>query len=210
MNGWRALLPGPAGIRKPAVGRLISETSSIQRDSADFLLPRDCSAPGHRMKPFHLHSIAFLFTSVMAIGALAPAAVAEQPAVSPHPPAESKKTPAPVREKPQVIYHVSKADVAALHAQAKSQSDALPVDGNMPTSLQMSRAAANDAAVKAAAPQQPSASPNAPVVTPGPAKNGPTHSRIRAKESPHSKNFSPRVQGKEPQKNSHGPKSHKK
>lgn len=210
MNGWRALLPGLAGIRRPAVGRLISETSSIQRDSADFLLPRDCSAPEHRMKPFHLNSIAFLFTSMMAICALAPAAVAEQPAVSPPAPAESKKTPAPARTKPQVIYRVPKADVAALHAQAKSQNEVLPVDGNMPTSLQMSRAAANDASAKAAAPQGPSASPNASVATPDPAKNGPTHSRIRAKERAQSKNPTSRVRSNGPPRNSHGPKSHKK
>jgi hypothetical protein len=162
------------------------------------------------MKPFHLNSIAFLFISMMATCALGPAALAEQPAVTPHAPVESKKTPAPPREKPQVIYHVSKADVAALHSQAKSQKDALPVDDNMPASLQISRATANDTAAKAAAPKPPSEPPKVPVATPDPAKNGPPHSRVRSKERAQSKNSIPRARGNGPPRNSHAPKSHKK
>ena len=150
------------------------------------------------MKPFHFHSIAFLFTSVMAICALPPLVAAEQPAVSPQPLTESKKAPAPPRAKPQVIYHVSRADAAALHAQAKSQTDALAVDSNMPTSLQMSRNAANEAAAKAAAPQQLPTSPNISVEKTGTVKNLPKHSRVRAK-----------VRGNGPTRNSPAPKSHK-
>ena len=144
---------------------------------------------------------------MMAICALAPAAVAEPPAVSPQPQAELKKAPTPPRAKPQVIYHVSKADVAALHAQAKSQTDALAVDGNMPTSLQMSRNAANEAAAKAAA--EPSVSPNVSLEKTDAVKNMPKHPRVRAKESGRSKNSSPRAPGNGPPRSSHAPKSHK-
>jgi hypothetical protein len=133
------------------------------------------------MKPFRLHSIAFLFPALVAICALAPLVSAEEPPVSPQAPAETKKTPAPSRAKPQVIYHVSKADVAALHAQAKSQADALAVDSSMPMSLQMSRNAANEAAAKAAASQQPASSPKASVEHTDSVKNGPKHFRVRAK-----------------------------
>jgi hypothetical protein len=154
------------------------------------------------MKPFHLKSIAFLFTPVMAICALMLPAAAEQPAVSPQEPAELKKVLVPPRAKPQVIYHISKADASALHAQAKSQTDALAVDSSMPTSLQMSRAAANEAAAaKAAAPPQPPAAPKESVAKTDPAKQTPKHFSVRAKESAQRKNSSPR--------NSHTPKSHK-
>jgi hypothetical protein len=159
------------------------------------------------MKTFQHKSIAFIFTPVIAICALASTIMADQqPSVSPQAPAESKKAPTPPRAKPQVIYRVPKADVAALHAQAKSQSDALAVDSSMPTSLQISRNAANEAAAKAAA--EPSVSPNALVEKADTVKNVPKHSRVRAKESSRSKNFNPRVQGKGPQKNSRAPKSH--
>jgi hypothetical protein len=152
------------------------------------------------MKPFHLKSIAFIFTPVTAVCALAPAIVAEPPQVSPQTQAESRKTPTPPPSKPQVIYHISKGDVAALHAQAKSQTDALAVDGSMPTSLQMSRNAANEAAAKAAAAEpQAAASPKASIEHPNPVKNVPKHSRLRAK-----------VRGNGPARNSHPPKSHKK
>lgn len=80
------------------------------------------------------------------------AARAEQP------PAESKSAPAP-RAKPQVIYHLPRTSTyaATLHSQAKGQSNVLPIDSDMPVSLQMSRAAANAAAAQ---PQEgPSASP---------------------------------------------------
>jgi hypothetical protein len=57
-----------------------------------------------------------------------------------------------MRAKPQVIYHLPPSSnyAATLHSQAKSQSNTLQIDGSMPTSLQISRAAAN-----AAAEQQP-------------------------------------------------------
>lgn len=150
------------------------------------------------MKFRFLAKTAPAFMAMMGSLAFGFAALAEQPAPVMDAPAESKKAPAPPRAKPQVIYHVSKADVAALHAQAKSHTDALAVDGNMPTSLQMSRAAANEAAAKAAAPQQPSASPNSSVAPPEPVKNVPKNSRVRAK-----------VRGNGPPRNSHAPKSHK-
>ena len=56
-----------------------------------------------------------------------------------------------VRPKPQVIYHLPRSSnyAATLHSQAKGQSNDLPIDGDMPTSLQISRANANAAAAKA-------------------------------------------------------------
>jgi len=61
-----------------------------------------------------------------------------------------KTAPAP-RAKPQVIYHLPRTSTyaATLHSQAKGQSNALPIDSSMPISLQMSRAAANEAAAQA-------------------------------------------------------------
>src|SRR4029077_9451444 len=88
----------------------------------------------------------FIFPPVIAICALAPALMADQqPAVSPQATAESKKMPAPARTKPQVIYHLPPSSnyAATLHSQAKSQSNALPIDSTMPTSLQISAPAAN-------------------------------------------------------------------
>jgi len=153
------------------------------------------------MKPFRLKSITFLFIPVMSICALTLPAMAEQPAISPQAQAESKKAPVLPRAKPQVIYHISKADASALHAQAKSQTDALAVDSNMPTSLQMSRNAANEATAKAAAPPQPPAAPKESVAKTAAAKHAPRHSSVRAKESAQPKNSSPR--------NSSVPKSHR-
>jgi hypothetical protein len=161
------------------------------------------------MKPFHHHSITFLFTSVMAIGALAPAVVGEQPPALPPAQAESKKTPTPPQSKPQVIYHISRGDVAALHAQAKTQRNALPIDSSMPPSLQMSRAAANEAAAKAAATQQPSPSPNEAAQNIDPARNAAKDSRVRTNVRPQSKNSSRRVRGNGPPRNPHAQKSHK-
>lgn len=56
-----------------------------------------------------------------------------------------------VRPKPQVIYHLPRSSnyAATLHSQAKGQNNDLPIDGDMPTSLQISRANANAAAAKA-------------------------------------------------------------
>jgi hypothetical protein len=74
---------------------------------------------------------------------------------------ESANKPAPhaMKSKPQVIYHLPRSSsyAATLHSQAKTR-DALPIDNSMPTSLQLSRAAANDAAVQAQ--QEPAATPN--------------------------------------------------
>jgi hypothetical protein len=154
------------------------------------------------MKSFHVHSSISLFTSVMILCALAFPAVAEQPAVSPQPQLESKKSPAPLRVRPQVIYHVSKADAAALHAQAKSQNDVLAVDGNMPTSLQISRNAANEAAAKAASSPPPPVSPSVPVEKSDSPKNLRKHSSVRVKQRIRTKNS--------PSQKSQGPNSHKK
>ena len=54
------------------------------------------------------------------------------------------------RSKPQVIYHLPPASNygATLHSQAKGQNNTLPIDSDMPTSLQMSRANANAAAAQ--------------------------------------------------------------
>jgi hypothetical protein len=82
-------------------------------------------------------------------------AQAEQPpAVSP-PPAEAKAAPPP-RAKPQIIYRLPRSSsyAATLHSQAKTQSNALPIDNSMPPSLQISRSAANEAAAKAQQEQQ--------------------------------------------------------
>jgi hypothetical protein len=67
------------------------------------------------------------------------------------PPESSPNTRAVARSKPQVIYHLPpSSDYAArLHSQAKGQNNDLPIDGDMPTSLQMSRSNANAAAAKA-------------------------------------------------------------
>jgi hypothetical protein len=56
------------------------------------------------------------------------------------------------RTRPQVIYHVRPASnyAATLHAQAKTQTNNdLPIDSNMPTSLQISRENANAEAAEA-------------------------------------------------------------
>ena len=57
----------------------------------------------------------------------------------------------PPRSKPQVIYHLprSASYPATLHSQAKTRTDLLPIDPSMPTSLQLSRSAANAAALQA-------------------------------------------------------------
>lgn len=85
-------------------------------------------------------------------------ASAEQPPVAPAPD-ELKTVPRPL-VKPQVIYHLPRtpAYVDTLHSQAKRESNSLPIDSSMPTSLQISRAAANAAAAQAE--QGPSPSPS--------------------------------------------------
>jgi hypothetical protein len=74
---------------------------------------------------------------------------AEQPPAMTPAPAESKAAPPP-RARPQIIYRVPRTPsyAASLHSQAKTHP--LPIDNSMPPSLQLSRAAANEAAAKAA------------------------------------------------------------
>ena len=57
---------------------------------------------------------------------------------------QSKVSPV-ARTKPQIIYHVRPASnyAATLHSQQKTQNNDLPIDGDMPTSLQLSRSNAN-------------------------------------------------------------------
>jgi hypothetical protein len=51
----------------------------------------------------------------------------------------------PAKTKPQVIYHVRPASnyAATLHSQEKTQPNDLPIDADMPSSLQLSRSNAN-------------------------------------------------------------------
>lgn len=92
----------------------------------------------------------FVFLLFAAICGVASLGIAEKPPVVAAGPSESKK-PQAARAKPQVIYHLPPASnyAAALHSQAKTQRDTLPVDSNMPASLQMANGAANDAAASA-------------------------------------------------------------
>src|SRR3954463_10650349 len=57
---------------------------------------------------------------------------------------QSKVSPV-ARTKPQIIYHVRPASnyAATLHSQQKTQNNDLPIDGDMPTSLQLSHSNAN-------------------------------------------------------------------
>ena len=72
-------------------------------------------------------------------------------AEQPGPPPPAVKTVPPPKPKPQIIYHLPRdpSYAATLHSQAKNQSHPLPIDNSMPPSLQMSRAAANEAAARA-------------------------------------------------------------
>ena len=67
------------------------------------------------------------------------------------------------RSKPQVIYHLPRSSTysATLHSQAKTQNNLLPVDGQMPTSLQLSRSAANAEALEARQEAERTATPPA-------------------------------------------------
>jgi hypothetical protein len=105
------------------------------------------------------HCRTCLLIALAAIWGWSSVARAEQPPVVAPPPAESKSA-SPTRTKPQVIYHLPRSSTyaATLHSQAKGQSNALPIDSSMPTSLQMSRAAANEAAAQAQQGPSPSAS----------------------------------------------------
>jgi hypothetical protein len=86
---------------------------------------------------------------------------------SAQPPDASPSKRAVARPKPQVIYHLPPSSnyAATLHSQAKGQNNDLPIEGDMPTSLQMSRANANAAAAKA---RQEAATAPAPEQQPQP------------------------------------------
>ncbi|MCA1658185.1 MAG: hypothetical protein LC627_02680 [Verrucomicrobiaceae bacterium] len=134
-----------------------------------------------------------------------PVSRAEQPPGPTVQAAELKKSPVP-RLKPQVIYRLPRVSgyAAALHSQAKTPDNSLPITPDMPVSLQMSRAAANEAA------NQPSPQPQPSVEQQPPPKMQPTkQSRTR------SPNLRSNMRDKGPRKsqgpgNSHGHKSHKK
>lgn len=125
-----------------------------------------------------------LLIALAAICGLGSVTRAEQPPAVVPPPAESKTAPPP-RAKPQIIYRVPRSSsyAANLHSQSKTQSHPLPIDSNMPTSLQISRAAANEAAARAEQ-EQAAAAKNA------------THSRQKVKR--------PKMQSKRPQMHSRG------
>jgi|GEM_PF-2730136 len=142
---------------------------------------------------FKVSISSLLFSGVILLQA--PFAFAEQPAPPAEAPAEIKKS-AP-RVKPQVIYRLPRTSnyAANLHSQAKSHANDLPIDGDMPVSLQMSRAAANAAA-------------NQPAPKPEPSATLPQGPRPESKRPPKSRSNGPaKMQG--PGK-SHGHKSHKK
>jgi hypothetical protein len=68
---------------------------------------------------------------------------AEPPASAPD--VQATKVAPGTRTKPQIIFHVRPASnyAATLHSQEKTRSHDLPIDENMPTSLQLSRSNAN-------------------------------------------------------------------
>jgi len=67
-----------------------------------------------------------------------------EPPTSP-PDLQSTKGAPGTRSKPQIIFHVRPASnyAATLHSQEKTRNHDLPIDENMPTSLQLSRSNAN-------------------------------------------------------------------
>jgi hypothetical protein len=143
---------------------------------------------------------AFAFIVMIALALFAPRARPEQPPATAVRPAESNMSDAP-RMKPQIIYRLPRESGygATLHSQAKGPNNTLPVDGDSPVSLQMSRAAANQAN-----PPQPQPSAKQPERKPN---IQPTQqSRPRLRSSPRSKG-SGKAHGSG---NSHGNKSHKK
>jgi hypothetical protein len=151
-----------------------------------------------------------LLVAFTAIWGSSSVARAEQPPVTTPGPAESKTAPSP-RAKPQIIYHLPRTSTyaATLHSQAKTQSNALPIDSTMPTSLQMSRAAANEAAARAqqehfTSESNPKKSANAPET--------PLQDKVKR---PKMQSARPQFQGHAPSKgsgpgNSHRNKSRKK
>jgi hypothetical protein len=116
-----------------------------------------------------IHTNIFSFIALIAFVALVPLAHSQPPPVPAEGPDAKKSAPAP-RLKPQVIYHLPRTSLgaAALHAQAKAENNQLPIDSNMPISLQMARANANAAAAAAAAqPTSPTPNPQSQITQPG-------------------------------------------
>ena len=113
---------------------------------------------------------------------------AEQPPAVTPPPAEAKVV-RPPRSKPQIIYRLPRSPsyAATLHSQSKTHSHPLPIDSSMPISLQMSRAAANEAAARAE--QEQAAS-----------ENQPNNARI-----PRQQRVKPRMQSVRPKVHPRGP-----
>jgi hypothetical protein len=123
---------------------------------------------GHMKNPgFHCRSVWLGWAALLALTGV----VVAQP-----PDASSKKPVA--RPRPQVIYHLPASSnyAATLHSQAKGQSNDLPIDSSMPTSLQISRANANAAAAQA----------REEAVTPPPPEPRVKRPKIQSKGSSHS------------------------
>jgi hypothetical protein len=152
-------------------------------------------------------SFAFAFIVMIALALFAPLAGAEQPPATTTPPAESKKSAAP-RIKPQIIYRLPRVSgyAAALHSQAKTPDNSLPITPDMPISLQMSRAAAN---AEANAANQPS--PQPPAEQPEKRPNIQPTQQSPSRSPSHRSNMRNKALGKaHGPGNSHGNKSHKK
>jgi hypothetical protein len=149
---------------------------------------------------------AFAFILLIAITPVVPLARAEQPPATTAPPAESNKKSAAPRTKPQIIYRLPRVSgyAAALHSQAKTPDNSLPIDPDMPVSLQISRAKANAAANAANQPSPPAEKPekqsNIQPTQPSPSRSPNRRSNMRNKTP--GKGHGPG--------NSHGDKSHKK
>lgn len=137
------------------------------------------------------HPRVFVLIALAAMWGPGFVAKAEQPPTTSPPAAEAKAAPAS-RAKPQVIYHLPRSSsyAATLHSQAKTQSHPLSIDSSMPPSLQMSRAAANEAAAaRAQQEQQQQQLQQAPKVAPA------HRQQVRR----------PRIQSRQPQMRKQGP-----
>jgi hypothetical protein len=153
------------------------------------------NTPGFHRKLVRLVLPALLSLIVSRVSGEAPA--------NPH--ENANKNQPSARSKPQVIYHLppSSAYAATLHSQAKRQGTLLPIDSSMPTSLQMSRAAANSAAEAQPEPAPPS--------NPGESESASVRKRVVKSKATLSRtpaHSHPSVKGKGPA--SHADKLHKK
>jgi hypothetical protein len=147
------------------------------------------------------------FIVMIAMTFVVPLSRAEQPPTAPVRPVESN-TSAPPRVKPQIIYRLPRVSgyAAALHSQAKTPDNSLPITPDMPVSLQMSRSAANAEANAANQPSpQPSAQPPEKRANIEPTQPSPRRSPIRRSDMRHKAPDKDHGPG-----NSHGNKSHKK